>query len=156
MDPVRAPNSIPWPPLIYVGAAAGAVTAGLVAPADEALALVVLSPTAGWIVVALGFALDVWAMATMARAQANILPHRAATALVTHGPFRFSRNPIYLGNTVVLLGLGAASANPWFVPAAIAAALLTQRLAIVREEAHLAALFGDAWTAYAARVRRWL
>jgi protein-S-isoprenylcysteine O-methyltransferase Ste14 len=34
--------------------------------------------------------------------------------------------------------------------------LLTQRLAIVREEAHLAALFGDAWTAYAARVRRWL
>ena len=92
----------------------------------------------------------------MARARANILPHRAATALVTEGPFRLSRNPIYVGNTVVLAGLGLAVGNLWFLPAAAVAALLTQRLAIVREEAHLAALFGDEWTSYAARTRRWL
>ncbi len=151
MTGAAAPNTIPWPPILYVGAAAAAVVAGLVVPLDPGVVA-----SAGWGMVAFGLGLDLWAMATMARAKANILPHRAATALVTHGPFRLSRNPIYLGNTIMLLGLGLAVGNGWFLPAAAAAALLTQRLAIVREEAHLAALFGDEWTAYAARTRRWL
>ena len=151
MTGAAAPNTIPWPPILYAGSAAAAVVAGLLAPLDPGMA-----STAGWGIVALGFGLDVWAMATMARARANILPHRAATALVTHGPFRLSRNPIYVGNTVVLAGLALAVGNLWFLPAAAVAALLTQRLAIVREETHLAALFGDEWTAYAARTRRWL
>jgi protein-S-isoprenylcysteine O-methyltransferase Ste14 len=95
-------------------------------------------------------------MAVMWRARANILPHRAATALVTWGPFGFSRNPIYLGNTILLLGAGLAFGIAWFVPVAFAAAALTARLAIAREEAHLNARFGRAWREYAARVRRWV
>jgi protein-S-isoprenylcysteine O-methyltransferase Ste14 len=148
------PNAVPWPPLIAVGCAAAAVALGAVLPGGDALPGA-LAPV-GWAMVAGALALDVWAMATMARARANILPHRAATALVTHGPFRLSRNPIYLGNAALLAGIGLASGNAWFLAASAAAALLTRRLAIVREEAHLAARFGPAWDAYAARVRRWL
>jgi protein-S-isoprenylcysteine O-methyltransferase Ste14 len=92
----------------------------------------------------------------MWRAKANILPHRAATALVTHGPFAFSRNPIYLGNTILLLGAGLAFAMAWFVPIALLAAALTAHFAIAREEAHLNARFGRDWRNYALQVNRWL
>jgi protein-S-isoprenylcysteine O-methyltransferase Ste14 len=91
----------------------------------------------------------------MSRQHANILPHRAATALVTSGPFALSRNPIYLGNTIAMAGAGLAFANPWFLPAALLAAVAVTRLAIRREEAHLAARFGAAWDAYSQRTARW-
>jgi protein-S-isoprenylcysteine O-methyltransferase Ste14 len=95
-------------------------------------------------------------MFTMQRQRANILPHRAATALVTSGPFAWSRNPIYLGNTVAMIGVAFAFANPWFIPAAFVAARVVVPLAIRREEAHLAEQFGEAWEAYRRQTNRWL
>jgi protein-S-isoprenylcysteine O-methyltransferase Ste14 len=95
-------------------------------------------------------------MITMARAKANILPHRGATRLVTWGPFGVSRNPIYLGNTVMTASAALAFGKLWLLPAAIAAGFATHHLAILREEAHLAANFGDDWRAYLGRTSRWL
>jgi hypothetical protein len=66
------------------------------------------------------------------------------------------RNPIYLGTTVAFVGLGAAANSLWFAVAALFAAKLIEIVAIRREEAHLALLFGAQWTDYAARVPRWL
>ena len=106
--------------------------------------------------VGLGLALDLWAMVTMQRQKANIMPHRAATALVITGPFGFSRNPIYLGNTLLIIGIGFLLANAWFFLAAGSAAFAVTKLAIEREEIHLAAQFGSQWTAYSAHVSRWL
>jgi protein-S-isoprenylcysteine O-methyltransferase Ste14 len=103
-----------------------------------------------------GIGLDVAAMLEMRRHRANILPHRAATALVTTGPFALSRNPIYLGNTALLAGAGLAFGSPWLIIAAAVAAQAVTILAIRREEAHLSARFGDAWAAYAKRTPRWL
>ena len=110
----------------------------------------------GGAIVLAGLGLDAAAMVMMHRRHANILPHRAATALVTSGPFAISRNPIYLGNTVLLTGLGIALENAWFPAAAIAAAWAVSVLAIRREEVHFAAGFGTAWADYARRVPRWL
>jgi protein-S-isoprenylcysteine O-methyltransferase Ste14 len=109
----------------------------------------------GGLLVAFALGLDLWAMLEMRR-RANILPHRAATALVTTGPFAWSRNPIYLANGLLLLGLGGLFDNAWLIVAAPAAVFATDRLAIRREERHLAALFGAAWSEYMSRVRRWL
>lgn len=149
-----APNAIPWPPIIYVAAAASAVVLNRVRPLGESL-----SPpcrVAGFAVLAAGFALDCSAMLTMRRKHANILPHRAATNLVTTGPFSVSRNPIYLGNTVMLLGAAAAFANLWFVAVAPCAAFVVTRLAIRREERHMDENFGAEWRDYTRRVPRWL
>lgn len=110
----------------------------------------------GAALVAAGLALDGAAVVTMARAKTNILPHRGADRLVTGGPFVLSRNPIYLGNTTLLIGAAFVLGNGWFFVAAALGAFATQELAIRREEAHLAARFGADWQAYAARVPRWL
>jgi protein-S-isoprenylcysteine O-methyltransferase Ste14 len=150
----EAPNRIPWPPILFGVAALLAWALGRVVPLSVPGGS--LATVAGLALMAAGLGLDLWAMASMARRRANILPHRAATALVTTGPFAFSRNPIYLGNTLLIAGLGLAFGNAWFLPAALAAAAAVAKLAIEREEAHLAAIFGADWAAYAARTRRWL
>ena len=151
------PNRIPWPPVLY--GAAILVAIGL----QQVLPLGFPVPEAGaalrgvgWVLLALGAGFDISAMVTMARARANILPHRAATALVESGPFAISRNPIYLGNTMMMVGAGLAFGNPWLIVTGLVAAGLVLKLAILREERHLAALFGPAWLAYRSRVRRWI
>lgn len=153
-DPKNRPNAVPWPPLLYGGAILIALVLGRILPLPLSAAPAIV--IAGWLLVGLGLGLDVWAMRTMARAQTTILPHRAADRLVTSGPFGVSRNPIYLGNTIWSTALGLALSNGWFLILGPAAALAVERLAIRREEAHLAAKFGAEWQAYAARVPRWL
>lgn len=152
--PISAPNRVPWPPMIYIAATIVAVAANHIWPLRLEMDLAVLR-LLGAVLLAAGLGLDVWAMVTMSRRRANILPHRAATALVTTGPFAWSRNPIYLGNTIALLGAGSVFANPWFLPAAVIAAFAVLRLAILREEVHLAMQFGVAWDRYCGRTARW-
>lgn len=153
-DGIPAPNRIPWPPILFGVAALGAIGLGAVLPGPASLNATPWT-VLGWAVLLTALALDIAAMATMARQRANILPHRAATALVTSFPFNLSRNPIYLGNTIPMIGAAFAFANPWFLPAAMLAAFAVTHLAIRREEAHLAALFGAEWDAYARRTARW-
>lgn len=152
--PIAAPNRIPWPPILFGAAALAALGLGRLLPGPDWLHAPVWAAI-GWVVLLAGLTLDVAAMVTMARARANILPHRAATALVTTGPFAWSRNPIYLGNTIAMTGAALAFANPWFLAAAVLAALAVTPLAIRREEAHLRAMFGADWAAYCRRTARW-
>ena len=154
LDLKTRPNTIPWPPLIVVTSCVlGLVLERFVPTGFIFPRWIVLG---GRFIIALGLGLDLWAMATMMRAGANILPNRAAGRLVTNGPFAISRNPIYLGNTTLMLGIGLAWNAWWFLPLAICAAALVEMLAIKREEAHLGLLFGPEWAAYAAKTPRWL
>ncbi len=113
---------------------------------------------AGWSLVAAVPALLLigWAALLFRRAGTPIEPYRDATALVAAGPYRWSRNPIYLGLVLLLVGfwLHLASLTPAVVPPAFAVVL--GRAVIAREEAALTARFGDGYRAYARRVRRWL
>jgi len=153
--PAERPNRWPWPPLIFGGAflvgigLKGLVPLGWPVPAAA-------GQSAGWVLLFAGLALDIWAMASLHRARTTILPHRPAGRLVTDGPFAFTRNPIYLGNTLALLGLGLMLENPWLLAAAVIAAIATDHLAARREEAHLAARFGAEFAAYAQQVPRWV
>lgn len=149
-----APSRLPWPPIAFLLATAAALglqqVLPLAWPGGGALAL------AGWLLLFAALGLDAAAMLAMRRQRTTLLPHRAATSLVTTGPFAWSRNPIYLGNTLAMAGAALAFGNPWFLPAGLLAAIAVTRLAIRPEEAHLAATFGAEWDAYAARTRRWL
>lgn len=82
--------------------------------------------------------------------------HDAPAVLIDEGPYRVGRHPMYLGLLVMLLGLALGLALPGLALVAVAAALWFDRIAIVREEAQLAARFGGWWHDYAAAVRRWV
>ena len=101
-------------------------------------------------------AIDVSAMRTLAKAKTTIRPDKGSSQLVTTGAFSLSRNPIYLANTLLMLAIAMISGILWFVPLALIAAFLTQKLAIEREEKHLGARFGKKYFDYAKRVRRWI
>ena len=151
------PNRFPWPPVIYVAAIALAVVLHWVWPlpwlgsplADFLFAVGVITAVGA-------IAIDVAAMRALQRARTTILPHRGSAHLQTGGPYAFTRNPIYLGNTMLTVGIGLISGIVWFLPLALVAAFATQKLAIEREEAHLYARFGKRFRDYAKRVRRWI
>lgn len=86
----------------------------------------------------------------------SLLPFSEATALLTSGPFRLSRNPLYVALVAVLLAFALLLASGWLVLAAGSLFAALDRLVIPDEETKLARAFGDEYTAYARRVRRWL
>lgn len=103
-----------------------------------------------------GGAILVWAGLTLRRHGTTILPHEGASTLVTDGPYRWRRHPIYIADVFILFGAGEVTRNIWFVLLAFVFAVAVTRLQIIPEERHLEAKFGDAWRAYAARTRRWI
>jgi protein-S-isoprenylcysteine O-methyltransferase Ste14 len=111
---------------------------------------------AGIVLIALALGLAAWAAALFRRAGTNIRPYLPSSALVIAGPYRFTRNPMYLGMAGVLLGAAIymGSITPFVVIPGFMA-LITERF-IVAEEAKLEAAFGRDYLDYKARVRRWL
>ncbi len=95
-------------------------------------------------------------MATLIAHRTTYLPHRASTPLVTTGPFARFRNPIYLGEALLLLYGAEITKSIWFVAAALLFGILVTVLQIIPEERHLEATFGDEYLDYKARSRRWI
>jgi protein-S-isoprenylcysteine O-methyltransferase Ste14 len=110
----------------------------------------------GIVLMVLSIGLILWAALLFKRAGTNIRPFLPSTALVLSGPYRFTRNPMYLGMAGTLLGAGVfmGSITPFVVIPAFMA-LITERF-IVREEEKLEAAFGREYLDYKARVWRWL
>jgi protein-S-isoprenylcysteine O-methyltransferase Ste14 len=114
---------------------------------------------AGWlgaIVFALALALVAWAISTMTRAGSNVPTNLPTTTIVETGPYRFTRNPIYLGMVLGLIGLAIAFDRLWLLMTLVPFALVIRYGVIAREEAYLERKFGDVYRRYSARVRRWL
>jgi protein-S-isoprenylcysteine O-methyltransferase Ste14 len=109
----------------------------------------------GVLLLAVALGLIVWTAVLMFRAGTTPNPTRPTTALLIDGPFRFTRNPMYLANELIVIGVGLAFNAPWVILMAIPAALLTSRLVIDKEERYLAAKFSAEYLDYKARVRRW-
>ena len=151
---VARPGAIPWPPILLALAAFAAVLLGRVVPLPwpgmDDLAARIIGIGFG----VAGLAIIVWAAMTLNRHRTTIMPHKGASHLVTDGPFRWRRHPIYVGDMFLLLAAAEFTKNIWFVPAALGFALLVTVLQIIPEERHLEATFGDAWREYAARTRR--
>jgi protein-S-isoprenylcysteine O-methyltransferase Ste14 len=110
----------------------------------------------GALVFVLALALFAWAIATITRAGSNVPGNRPTTTIVESGPFRFTRNPIYLSMFVALIGLAVAFDDLWLLILLVPFALLIRYAAVAREEAYLERKFGDVYRSYRARVRRWL
>ena len=113
----------------------------------------------GWLgaaVFALALALFAWAIVTITRAGSNVPTNRPTTSIVVSGPYRFTRNPIYLGMFLGLIGLAIAFDDLWLLLMLVPFALVIRYGVVAREEAYLERKFGDVYRGYRARVRRWL
>lgn len=110
----------------------------------------------GYLMMALGLMLVVSAMITFRRAQTPFDVRKAATSLVTGGPYRVTRNPGYLALTAFHIGLAIKLGLNWPLAMVIPAILVMDRYVIPREEVNLLEIFGEEYTAYKAKVRRWI
>ena len=110
----------------------------------------------GAVLVAVGLGLIAAAVWAFAKGRTSVIPHMTPKAILTTGIFAFSRNPIYLGDALILFGLclrWGAWPSLILVPLFL---ILIERRFILAEEARLEAGFPEAFAAYRARVRRWL
>jgi protein-S-isoprenylcysteine O-methyltransferase Ste14 len=142
------------PPLIYV---AGFLIGYLL---HRAVPLTLASWSSrkplGWALVCVGTLLMASAVIAFRRAGTTPIPTRPTTTVVVHGPYRFTRNPMYLGWVIVYLGAVLLTNTVWPLALLPVVLVLINRAVIAREERYLEAKFGDAYRAYRDRVRRWL
>jgi len=116
----------------------------------------IASVIVGAAIAAAGILLAVWASRTFHRASTPVNPFKPSTALVREGPFRFSRNPMYVGMSFLQIGLAIVVNSFWpilFLPISL---VVLYWNVIRREERYLATLFGPAYDDYRHRVRRFL
>ena len=140
------------PPLIFL--------AGLVAGfiLDHVLASPALRPqvAVGLALLGLGFVLMFLGLHEFQKAGTAYQPYKPTARIITTGPFRFSRNPLYLSLTLICAGFALALGSFWSL-ALLAPVLIVIRYGVIaREERYLEAKFGDTYLAYKRSVRRWL
>jgi protein-S-isoprenylcysteine O-methyltransferase Ste14 len=142
------------PPLFYIAGFMVGVGLELVFPIERPpVVITVLGTVIG---TALWLALDGAAMLFFRRAGTSMVPMNPTTALVTTGPYRFTRNPMYLGMAFLYIAFALAFGVIWalvLLPVVIAA---VDQLVIALEEAYLVRKFGQAYRDYMTQVRRWL
>jgi protein-S-isoprenylcysteine O-methyltransferase Ste14 len=110
----------------------------------------------GVIVVAAVLGLGAWPVALFRRSGQSENPWKPTPSVVDRGPFRFTRNPMYLQMVLVCVGVAVMLMNWWILVLTPVGAWVLQRLAILPEEAYLERKFGETYLAYKRRVRRWL
>ncbi len=109
----------------------------------------------GAALVVAGLALSILVMRHFGRAGTPVVPWGETRRLVVSGPYRYSRNPDYLGQALVVAGLGLLLAAPWVIVMLVPALLVVRYGVIAREERYLEQRFGDEYRAFRRRVRRW-
>ncbi len=155
------PGVIAPPPLIYLGFLAAGAGLGwaLGEPSlgEPSLGLPdQVRRIAAVVLIAAGLMLDGAAAFTFRRAGTAVEPWKPSTSLVAAGPYRFSRNPIYVGFALAYTGFAVGMDSPAALAFLIPCLIVIDRFVIAREETYLAAKFGDSYAAYARSVRRWL
>ena len=139
------------------------VLAYLVGVALQAFIPISISPEprriariAGFVGLTAGVALAVWALAIFRRVRTTTIPFGKSSALVTWGPYRFSRNPMYVALTLAYLGEAGILGQVWSLPLLLLTLVYVNGTLIPFEESRLQETFGDAYTQYRASVRRWV
>jgi len=112
--------------------------------------------TVGWTIAILGLAFSVWGILTFQLHHTPMFPYGKATRVVQSGPYRFTRNPMYVGGAISYIGIAIAMNMVWpiiLLPLVLAGLFV---FVIREEEKYLGELFGDEYASFRKRVRRWL
>lgn len=153
-DPAIRPLTLVPPPLVYAVALfiAWWLQGRLPLPLDIGDAARPL----GWALIGVGLLGFSWALLAIWGHRTTVNPYKAASNLVTRGPFRYSRNPIYVSDWFVYAGAMLLLKTIWPLLLAPLVFQVMRYMVIAHEERHLEARFGDEYRAYKAHVRRWL
>jgi protein-S-isoprenylcysteine O-methyltransferase Ste14 len=111
---------------------------------------------AGWVLAALGIGLVLWAARGFSRADTGIVPFSPSTNLLVAGPYRFSRNPIYLGMVIFLIGIALVMGAATAFLAPVGFGIVIHYRFVKPEEAHMERTFGQGYLDFKSRVRRWI
>jgi protein-S-isoprenylcysteine O-methyltransferase Ste14 len=145
------------PPLLFLGALALGCLLTLVIPIGPGLGSANgLALAVGLIFVVIGFTLAAFSARAFRLAGTSVVPGQTSTALVTYGPYKITRNPIYIGFVLVYFGLAIVLTSLWVLLLLIPTLIILQRGVVEPEEAYLERAFGDAYRRYKRRVPRWL
>jgi protein-S-isoprenylcysteine O-methyltransferase Ste14 len=142
---VRVPPPVWFALAIVVGALLPGLRLGIVA-----------SGPPGALLVATAVALLLWSVRWFRRTGQDLRAWTPSPELIHRGPYRFSRNPMYVGMTMFTIGIAGVLARGWIALLAPLALLAVHRTAVVREEAYLSETFGEPYREYMKRVRRYL
>jgi protein-S-isoprenylcysteine O-methyltransferase Ste14 len=145
---------VPW--VFVLAYLAGAGLQQVLPLTTRSAPVLLISRVAGTVLLISGAALAAWCLRLFRAARTTTVPTEAPTQLVTWGPYRFSRNPMYISLTLAYLGEAGILAQLWpllFLPLVVT---YVHRTVIPVEEARLRQLFGPAYEQYCARVRRWI
>lgn len=145
------------PPLLFFAAIGFAVAIEYFVPTP--LSHLVRVPgqlSVGCTAIGIGICLLCWAMCTFRLSKTAIYPNQSAKKLVARGPYRFSRNPMYVALTAIHVGVSLLADNLWMCLLLPVVLTALWKSVIQREEAYLAEAFGDTYQAYCNDVRRWL
>jgi protein-S-isoprenylcysteine O-methyltransferase Ste14 len=155
VDRPDSPHVLAPPPVIFLGA----LVAGLILHALYPLPLPVhglVMRVVGCCLAVAGLALSAAVMHQFGRAGTPVTPWRETRRLVVSGPYRFTRNPDYVGQTLLAGGIGLLFGAPWVLVALVPALVLVRYGVIAREERYLERRFGEEYRRFRGRVRRWL
>jgi len=147
---------IALPPLIFLGFLAAATVLEAILPLPIPVAHSLASYVAGVALAASGFGMIAMGTRRFAAAGTNIPPTLPTTALVVDGIYGRTRNPLYLGTTLIYLGLSVAAGSLWAIRLVVPLLWVINVGVVKREERYLERKFGDAYRDYKARVRRWI
>jgi protein-S-isoprenylcysteine O-methyltransferase Ste14 len=148
------PHVVAIPPVIYAGAfAVGLILEGIRRTSIPAGRLQFIL---GGMLALAGLGLMAAGLQAFRAAGTHVEVYRPATALVTTGPYRRIRNPIYGGMTLAYLGAGLMVDSGWVLLLAVPTLVVMHYGVVLREEAYLAARFGPRYEEYRRRVRRWI
>ncbi|MCR9176666.1 MAG: isoprenylcysteine carboxylmethyltransferase family protein [Alphaproteobacteria bacterium] len=153
-DAADRPGVIGPPPLIYGGALAVGFGLDLLVPFPVFAPGMGMLP--GLVLIGLSLALAGWCIGLFVRAGTEVPPHRPTSAIVTDGPYRLSRNPIYVALTLLSVGI-ALWVNSFWMLGLLIPTLVVMTIAVIGpEERYLERKFGAEYLDFKSRVRRWI
>ncbi len=150
-----SPNAVVRPPIAW----ALAIVVGLGLDWIYPLPFIPASVPAAWIgaaIFVLGLALAISAITTIRKAGSNVETVKPTTTIISSGPYGFTRNPIYVGMFLGLIGLAVGFDSLWLLATLVPFYLVIRYGVVAREEEYLERKFGSVYLDYRSRVRRWL
>lgn len=142
------------PPLLLLGAIVVSYLAGKVAPGLQITGTFL--PIVGVVLIGAGVTMFVWTIQLFRKQKTTIHPRGKPASLITSGPFRFSRNPIYLGFLLISTGTAVLFANVLSFMGPVIFFFFISTLVIPFEEGMLTNVFGESYGTYSRKIRRWL